>query len=160
MRERPSAQQASACEGLTAAVLLQAVPCAPNSQRRARTPGGFTAASHYAGSGAEWFRILRKGSSGKRIVTRLPVCGSRTDNRGSAMSDCLHCEINQLVQQHIERGADLGELAAMMVESLADLILLVPDEDQADLIAHAVSAFGEMFLDKSGAVEGGSSATH
>jgi len=77
------------------------------------------------------------------------------------MSDCLHCDINELVQHHIEGGkADLGEIVSMMVESLADLILLVPDEDQADLIAHAVSAFGEMFLDKSGAVEGGSSATH
>jgi len=48
----------------------------------------------------------------------------------------------------------------MVAECLAVLILLVPDEDQADLIAHAVSAFGEMFLDKSDAVEGGSSATH
>ena len=76
------------------------------------------------------------------------------------MSDCLHCEINQLVQVRIERGADLGELAAMMVESLADLILLAPDEDQANLIAHALSALGEMYLEKTGAVDGGSSATH
>jgi hypothetical protein len=77
------------------------------------------------------------------------------------MSDCLHCDINELVQQHIERGdADVSEVASMMVESLADLVLLVPDEDQANLIAHAVSAFGEMFLEKSGAVEGGSTATH
>jgi cytochrome c-type biogenesis protein CcmH/NrfF len=49
------------------------------------------------------------------------------------MSDCLHCDINQLVRQRIERGADLGELAAMMVESLTDLILLAPEEEQADL---------------------------
>jgi len=76
------------------------------------------------------------------------------------MSDCLHCEINQLVQQHIERGADLGELAAMMVESLADLILLAPEDEQANLMAYVLSGFGQMFLDKSGAVEGGSSATH
>ena len=76
------------------------------------------------------------------------------------MSDCLHCDINQLVQQHIERGADFGELAAMIVESLADLILLAPDEDQANLMAHALSAFGEMVLEKSGAFEGGSTATH
>ena len=77
------------------------------------------------------------------------------------MSDCLHCDINQLVQEHIERGEiDLGEIASMMVESLADLILLAPDEDQANLMAHAVSAFGQMVLEKSGAREGGSSATH
>ena len=77
------------------------------------------------------------------------------------MSDCLHCDINQLVQQRLERGdTDLGEVASMLVESLADLILLAPDEDRLYLMAHALSAFGEMFLEKSGAVEGGSSATH
>jgi hypothetical protein len=76
------------------------------------------------------------------------------------MSDCLHCDINQLVQEHIERGADLGELAAMMVESLADLILLAPEDDQANLMAHVLSVFGQLVLEKSGAVEGGSSATH
>ena len=77
------------------------------------------------------------------------------------MSDCLHCDINQLVQQHLERGnADVGEIAAMMAESLADLILLAPDEDQANLMAHALSAFGQVYLEKSGAFEGGSSATH
>jgi hypothetical protein len=76
------------------------------------------------------------------------------------MSDCLHCDINQLVRQRIERGTDLGELAAMMVESLTDLILLAPEEEQADLMAHALSAFGQMYLEKSGAFESGSSATH
>ena len=77
------------------------------------------------------------------------------------MSDCLHCDINQLVQQHLERGdIDLAEVASMMVESLADLILLAPDEDQANLMAHVLSAFGQMFLEKSGAFEGGSSVAH
>ncbi len=46
------------------------------------------------------------------------------------MSDCLHCEINQLVQERFARGdADLVEVASMMVESLADLILLAPDSE-------------------------------
>jgi hypothetical protein len=77
------------------------------------------------------------------------------------MSDCLHCDINQLVQQRIEGGnADLVEIASMIVESLTDLILLAPDEERADLMAHALSAFGQMYLEKSGAFEGGSSATH
>ena len=77
------------------------------------------------------------------------------------MSDCLHCEINQLVQQRLERGdGDLVEIAAMMVESLADLILLAPEGEQANLMAYVVSGLGQMFLEKSGAVEGGSSATH
>ena len=77
------------------------------------------------------------------------------------MSDCLHCDINQLVQQRLEGGdTDLGEVASMLVESLADLILLAPEDDQANLIAHALSAFGEMFLGKNGAFEGGSTAAH
>ena len=77
------------------------------------------------------------------------------------MSDCLHCDINELVREHVERGTnDLGEIAAMMAESLADLVLLAPEEDRATLLAHALSAVGQMVLEKSGAFEGGSSATH
>ena len=77
------------------------------------------------------------------------------------MSDCLHCDINDLVQQHVERGNnDLVEIASMMAESLADLVLLAPEEDRANLMAHVVSALGQMVLEKSGALEGGSSATH
>jgi hypothetical protein len=34
------------------------------------------------------------------------------------MSDCLHCEINQLVQDRFERGnTDLIEMASMISES-------------------------------------------
>ena len=77
------------------------------------------------------------------------------------MSDCLHCEINRLVQQRLEReDGDLAEVASMMAECLADLILLAPGNEQANLIAYVVSGLGQMFLEKSGAVEGGSSATH
>ena len=77
------------------------------------------------------------------------------------MSDCLHCAINELVRQHVERDAtDLVEIASMMTESVADLVLLAPEEDRATLLAHAVSALGQMVLEKSGAFEGTSSATH
>ncbi len=77
------------------------------------------------------------------------------------MSDCLHCEINQLVQERFERGdTDLIETASMMVESLADLILLAPESDRPNLIAHALSAFGQILLEKGGAIDGGSNATH
>ncbi len=82
-------------------------------------------------------------------------------NRENRMSDCLHCDINELVQQRFESGdTDVVEMASMIVESLADLILLAPKDDQPNLMAHAISAFGQMFLEKSGALEGGSSATH
>jgi hypothetical protein len=81
--------------------------------------------------------------------------------RGKEMSACLHCEINQLVQDRFERGnTDLVEMASMVAESLADLILLAPESDRSNLMAHALSAFGQIVLEKSGALEGGSNATH
>jgi hypothetical protein len=77
------------------------------------------------------------------------------------MSDCLHCDINDLVREHVEGGSnDLVEIASMMAESVADLVLLAPEEDRASLLAHTVSALGQMVLEKSGAFEGTSSATH
>ena len=77
------------------------------------------------------------------------------------MSDCLHCDINDLVQEHVEGGTtDLVEIASMMAESLADLVLLAPEEDRANLMAHVLSAVGQVYLEKSGALERGSSATH
>ena len=72
------------------------------------------------------------------------------------MSDCLHCDINDLVEKRLEReGADLAELAGRVAESLADLILLAPAEDQAKLMADVLGNFGQMFLEKSGAIEAG-----
>ena len=77
------------------------------------------------------------------------------------MSECLHCEINQLVQERMESGqTDLAELASMLTESLADLVLSAPDSEQPKLIGYALSAFGQMLLEKSGAAEGSSNATH
>ena len=77
------------------------------------------------------------------------------------MSDCLHCDINDLVREHVDGGTnDLVEIASMMAESVADLVLLAPEEDRANLLAHVISAVGQMVLEKSGALEGTSSATH
>lgn len=70
------------------------------------------------------------------------------------MSDCLHCDINELVEKRLEReGADLGELAARITESLADLILLAPEADQSKLMADVLANLGQAFLEKSGAIE-------
>ena len=56
------------------------------------------------------------------------------------MSECLHCEINQLVQERMESGhTDLAEIVSMMVESLADLIVLAPESEQPKLMAYALS---------------------
>ena len=77
------------------------------------------------------------------------------------MSDCLHCDIIELVQKRIEGGgADIAELASMIVESLAEVVLLAPEDDQAKLMADALAHFGHMFLEKSGAMEEGSGSTH
>ncbi len=70
------------------------------------------------------------------------------------MSDGLHCDINELVEKRLEReGADLGELAARMTESLADLILLAPEADQSKLMADILANLGQAFLEKCGAIE-------
>jgi hypothetical protein len=70
------------------------------------------------------------------------------------MSDCLHCDINELIDKRLEReGADLAELAALMVESLADLIVLAPPAEQSKLMAEALANLGQAYLEKIGAVE-------
>jgi len=77
------------------------------------------------------------------------------------MSDCLHCDINELVQRHMEReGADLAELAARMTESLADLILLAPEAEQSKLMADALANLGQAFLEKSGVEPEDTGARH
>jgi hypothetical protein len=74
----------------------------------------------------------------------------------SALESCLHCEINDLVQEHVEgqEKVDVADLAARMAESLVDLVLLAPEEQQAQLLAVAIAHLGQVFLEKSGAIEG------
>jgi hypothetical protein len=75
--------------------------------------------------------------------------------------ECLHCAIVEMVEERIAKGgADVGDLATLIAESLVDLILLVPESEQAKLLAHTVSALGDLFLQKSGAEDGGSGSTH
>jgi hypothetical protein len=65
-----------------------------------------------------------------------------------------------VVREHIE-GKDilnLPELVAKMGESLVELILLGPEEQWGNLLAEAIRDIGEVFLEKSGAVE--SDTTH
>ena len=70
------------------------------------------------------------------------------------MSDCLHCDIIELVRERLEGGdADLTELTSMIVEALAEVILLAPDTEQAKIMADALAHFGNMVLEKSGATE-------
>jgi hypothetical protein len=75
--------------------------------------------------------------------------------------ECLHCAIIDMVEERIAAGgADAATLASLVAESLVDLIMMVPEEEQAKLMAHTVAALGDLFLQKSGAEEGGSGSTH
>jgi hypothetical protein len=75
------------------------------------------------------------------------------------MSDCLHCDINELVEKRLEsEDADLADLAVRLTESLTDLILLAPPGDQAKLMADVLANLGQAYLEKSGAIEGDESA--
>jgi hypothetical protein len=70
------------------------------------------------------------------------------------MSDCLHCDINDLVEKRLEsEDADLVDLAARLTESLADLILLAPPGDQSKLMADVMMSLGQAYLEKSGAID-------
>ena len=74
----------------------------------------------------------------------------------SSSESCLHCQINELVREHIE-GSDpvnLPELVALMGDSLVELIQLGPEDQWGNLLAEAISHIGQVFLEKSGVVEG------
>jgi hypothetical protein len=79
------------------------------------------------------------------------------------MSECLHCDINELIRKHVEADetADVSKIAAMIVESLAELILAVePEAEQAKVMADALAHFGNVFLDKGDGVEPGPHGAH
>ena len=66
------------------------------------------------------------------------------------MSDCLHCEIHEMLESHLQgEQADLAEIAARVTEVLADLILMVPLGEQIVLMAEVVANLGGMVLEKS-----------
>jgi hypothetical protein len=75
---------------------------------------------------------------------------------------CLHCEINDVVREYIEgqKTVNIAELVGKMGESLVELILLGPEEEWGNLLAEAMGHVAHAFLEKSGAIEGGSDTTH
>jgi hypothetical protein len=80
----------------------------------------------------------------------------------TSSENCLHCEINDVVREHIEgqEKVDIADLAARMAESLVELILLAPEEEQGKLLAATIGHLGNSFLEKSEAIEGDSNMTH
>jgi hypothetical protein len=78
-------------------------------------------------------------------------------------SECLHCEINELVRKRIEdpEAVDVAGLAASLVESLVDLIIQVaPESEHAKILADTMSHFGQVYLEKTGAIEGDTVGLH
>jgi hypothetical protein len=66
-----------------------------------------------------------------------------------------------LVDERIAAGsADAANLVVLIAESLVDVILLVPRAEQAQLMAHTLSALGDLFLQKSSPDGSGSGSTH
>ena len=63
------------------------------------------------------------------------------------MSDCIHCDIHDLLEPELAReGADLGQIAAKVTEVLADLVLIAAPEDRAALLADIIANLGHMVL--------------
>jgi len=66
------------------------------------------------------------------------------------MSDCLHCDIHEMLEVHLQgEQADLAEIAAKVTEVLADLILMAPPDEQCMMEADVVANLGGMVLEKS-----------
>jgi hypothetical protein len=74
----------------------------------------------------------------------------------SSSENCLHCEINEVVREHIDgmEAVNIVELAGRMAESLVDLILLAPEEEHAQLLAMTITQLGDAFLGKSNEGDG------
>ena len=75
------------------------------------------------------------------------------------MSDCLHCDINDLVRERIEgqENADIADMVVRIAESLAETIMLAPKEDWTVLLAEAVRHLGNTMIAD---VEGGGGTAH
>ena len=65
------------------------------------------------------------------------------------MSDCLHCDIHELLETQLQnQDANLAEIAGKVTEVLADLILMAPPEEQATLMADLLANLGGFLLEK------------
>ena len=75
------------------------------------------------------------------------------------MSDCLHCDINELVRERIEgqENVDIADMVVRMAESLAETVMLAPKEEWGMLLAEAIRHLGNTVIAD---VEGGGGTAH
>lgn len=65
------------------------------------------------------------------------------------MSECLHCEINEMLESRLQgQEVNLAEVAAKVTEVLADLILMAPLDEQSTLMADILVNLGSFLLEK------------
>jgi hypothetical protein len=65
------------------------------------------------------------------------------------MPECLHCEINELLESRLQdQEVNLAEVAAKVTEVLADLIVMAPPDEQSTLIADILANLGSFVLEK------------
>jgi hypothetical protein len=65
------------------------------------------------------------------------------------MSACLHCDIHELLESHLQnQETNLAETAAKVTEVLADLILMVPPDEQPMLMADILVNLGNFLVEK------------
>ncbi len=75
------------------------------------------------------------------------------------MSDCIHCDIHDLLEPELTRdGADLGAIAAKVTEVLADLVIMADPQDRASLLADVIANLGHIILEKTDQPQGGGEA--
>src|SRR5262245_5831696 len=81
---------------------------------------------------------------------RAKVSGLRTAGSYEVtMSDCIHCDILDLLDPVVQSGElTLQDTAAKVTEVLADLILLAPPEQRGTLLADVLANLGEFVLQK------------
>jgi hypothetical protein len=65
------------------------------------------------------------------------------------VSDCIHCDIHDLLDPVLgSEEADLVQVAAKVTEVLADLVLMAAPEDRTALLADVVANLGHLVLEK------------
>ena len=65
------------------------------------------------------------------------------------MSECIHCDIHDLLESHLDsEDANIAEVASKVTEVLADLILMAPPADRSMLMADIIANLGQFVLEK------------
>jgi hypothetical protein len=82
-------------------------------------------------------------------VRRRPEGARMLAVQGGEMSDCIHCQIHDLLESHLQNPeVNVADIAFKVTEVLADLILMVPPEDQGTMIADILRNLGQLVLGK------------